>query len=128
MPIAAFRGMKKLTFLLLGAAGAYAAYIYYDRRAMALERARFVPPADDIVAQRVREALSRIVADADAVHFTVHERTVTLRGQLDRVRRDRVLRATLAVPGVKAVLNRFESDASASAANSSGDLPDLRVN
>ena len=33
-----------------------------------------------------------------------------LRGSVRRAKRDRVLRAALAVPGVKAVLNRFETD------------------
>ena len=102
--------MKKLAFLILAAAGACAAYVYLDRRAMALERARFSPPSDDMLASNVQHALSRIVADPSAVHVTVHEGTATLRGAVDRNRRDRALRAALAVPGIKTVLNRLETD------------------
>jgi osmotically-inducible protein OsmY len=102
--------MKKLAFLALAAAGVYAAYAYFDRRAMALQRTRLaVPPSDEMLARRVRESLAR-VADPETIRVTVHERTVTLRGWVERTRRDRVLREALAVPGVKAVLNRFETD------------------
>jgi osmotically-inducible protein OsmY len=102
--------MKKLALLALAVAGAYAAYSYFDRRSMALHRTRFAPPSDELLARRVRESLARIGADPEAVRVMVHERTVTLRGAVERSKRDRLLRATLAVPGVKAVLNRFETD------------------
>jgi osmotically-inducible protein OsmY len=102
--------MKKLTLLALAAAGLYAAYSYFDRRAMALQRERLAtPPTDELLARRVRESLARI-ADSEVIRVSVHERTVTLRGSVQHTKRDRVLRAALAVPGVKAVLNRFETD------------------
>jgi osmotically-inducible protein OsmY len=103
--------MKKLAFFALAAAGVYAAYAYFDRRSMALQRARLAgPPSDGLLARRVRESLAPIVPDPQALRVTVHQCTVTLRGAVERSARDRVLRAALAVPGVKAVLNRFETD------------------
>ena len=103
--------MKKLALLALAAAGVYAAYSYFDRRAMALQRSRLaMPPSDELLARRVRASLARIGVNMEAVRVAVHERTVTLRGIVERSTRDRVLRAALAVPGVKAVLNRFETD------------------
>jgi osmotically-inducible protein OsmY len=103
--------MKKLAFLALVAAGVYAAYSYFDRRSMALQRSRLAtPPSDELLARHVRESLARIGADPESIRVTVHERTVTLRGWVDRAKRDRVLRAALGVAGVKAVLNRFETD------------------
>jgi osmotically-inducible protein OsmY len=102
--------MRKLALLAAAAAGAALVYTYFDRRAMALARARFSAPTDASLAREVRDVLSRIVADPEAVHLTVHEGTVTLRGAIDRSRRDRALRAALAVPGVKAVLNQLDID------------------
>jgi hypothetical protein len=107
--------MRKLTILAIAAAGTALVYAYFDRRAMALARARFAAPSDDSVAREVRNVLSRIVADPEAVHLTVLEGTVTLRGAIDYGRRDRALRAALAVPGVKAVLNRLDADTPAPA-------------
>jgi hypothetical protein len=97
---------------------------------MALARARFSAPTDYSEALGVRDALSRIVADPDAIHVRVHERTVTLRGIIDRSRRDRALRAALAVPGVKVVLNRFDTDIPAPGMDNepSGIPPGLRAN
>jgi hypothetical protein len=102
--------MRKLAILAIAAAGAALVYSYFDRRAMALARARFSAPTDASLAREVREVLSRIVADPEAVHLTVHEGTVTLRGTIDRSKRDRALRAALAIPGVKAVLNQLDTD------------------
>jgi osmotically-inducible protein OsmY len=116
--------MRKLIFLALAAAGTYAAWSYFDRRAMARERARFAPATDEVLARRVREALSRIVPDPDAIDVTVHERTVTLRGPVTRASRDRALRAALSLPGVKAVVNRFEIDEPPPPAD---EMPDLRL-
>lgn len=100
--------MRKLALFGLVAAATIAAYVYLDRRAMARERERFARPGDAMLAQSVQQTLAAI-AGPDAVQVAVHEGAVTLRGELDRVRRDRVLRAALAVPGVKAVVNRLET-------------------
>jgi osmotically-inducible protein OsmY len=118
--------MKKLAFLALAAAGVYAAYSYFDRRSMALQRSRLAAlPTDELLARRVRESLTRIGADPEAIRVTVHERTVTLRGAVERAKRDRVLRTALAVPGVKAVLNRFETDEPSGLIDD--DSPELRA-
>lgn len=103
--------MRKLALLAFAAAGAALVYTYFDRRAMSRARARL--PSDASLAREVRGVLSRIIADPEAVHLTVHEGTVTLRGAIDGSRRDRALRATLAVPGVKAVINRLDTDSPA---------------
>jgi osmotically-inducible protein OsmY len=117
--------MKKLAFLALVAAGIYAAYSYFDRRSMALQRARLgAPPSDELLARRVQSSLARIGADPEAIRVTVHERTVTLRGSVERSKRDQVLRAALGVPGVKAVLNRFETDEPSGLIDD--DAPELR--
>ena len=100
--------MRKLALFGLVAAAAVAAYVYLDRRAMARERARFARPTDAALARSVEETLAAI-AGPDAVQVAVHGGSVTLRGELDRVRRDRALRAALAVPGVKSVVNRLET-------------------
>ena len=105
--------MRKLALLAFAAAGAALVYTYFDRRAMSRARARFSAPSDASLAREVRGVLSRIIADPEAVHLTVHEGTVTLRGAIERSRRDRALRATLAVPGVKAVLNQLDTDSPA---------------
>jgi BON domain len=103
--------MRKLALLAIAAAGAAIAYAYFDRRrAAAFARAPLSPPTDDNVGREVREALSRIVADPHAVHVTVLDGTVTLRGVVDHGLRDRALRAALAVRGVKAVTNRFDTE------------------
>jgi hypothetical protein len=122
--------MRKLAILAIAAAGAALVYAYFNRRAMVLARAGFSPPTNESVARGVYDALSRIVVDPDAVHVTVRECTVTLRGAIDRSRRDRALRAALAVPGVKAVLNRFDTDAPAPALdNEPAEIPpELRPN
>lgn len=100
--------MRKLALFSLIAAGAVAAYVYLDRRAMSRERARFAQPTDAMLARSVQQTLAAI-AGPDAVQVTVHDGAVTLRGELDRARRDRALRAALAVPGVKSVVNRLDT-------------------
>ncbi len=114
--------MRKLAILTLIAAGAVAAYVYFDRRAMARERERFARPSDAMLAQAVQETLAGIAAP-EALQVTVHGGTVTLRGELDRVRRDRALRAALAVPGVRSVVNRLDTIGPAPAADEIPGLP-----
>jgi hypothetical protein len=119
--------MKKLALLTLAVAGAYAAFLYLDRRAMARERARFTPPADDMIARRVQAQLAPLVSDAGSLHVTAHGGVVTLRGSVEADGLDRALRAALSVPGVKSVLNRLETQGPARAIDDE-QLPDLRIN
>jgi osmotically-inducible protein OsmY len=106
--------MKKLPCLAAAAAAlaaACAAYLYFDRRAMARERNRLAAPTDAMLARRVRARLGALLPDPEAIQVTAHDGVVTLRGEIERSDLDRCLRAALSVPGVKSVLNRLEPDA-----------------
>jgi osmotically-inducible protein OsmY len=95
--------------LVLAAAGALAAYLYFARRGLQRARQPYLL-TDHALAKAVERRLSGILADPEAVRVSAHEGVLTLRGSVERARLDGCLRAALSVPGVKSVLNRLEAE------------------
>lgn len=85
---------------LIAAAAGVAAYFYLR------ERPR--PPAPSGLEERVRQALSGVLADPQAIHVSAHEGVVSLRGPVLPGERDRALATVLGVPGVMEVSNFLE--------------------
>lgn len=97
---------------LFAAAAGVAAYLYLKKdrghaHAPAPE-ASGEPLPDHELEARVREALAGRVADPGALHITVQQGTVSLRGAVLPGERDGALAAVLGVPGVMQVKNLLE--------------------
>jgi osmotically-inducible protein OsmY len=63
------------------------------------------PISDDIVLERVRARVARIVGDADAVQVTVENGTVRLAGEVPAEQRDQLLTQLAYMPGVLRLRN-----------------------
>jgi hypothetical protein len=66
---------------------------------------------DDVLTERVRAHLGRVVSHPSAVEVTAHDGTVTLSGPILQEERDRLLAAVRSVRGVKDVVDRLETHA-----------------
>ena len=94
---------------ILALAGA-AFYVYRALEARRRSGARRIAaqPADEAIGSEVRARLAGIAAPG-AVRVGVVQGVVSLRGSVSRAERDRLLRAALAVPGVKSVTNLLDA-------------------
>jgi hypothetical protein len=102
--------MPSLPLVALAAGGLFA-YFYVRSQGRSIRRQRReVVRSDQSIGDDVRAGLARIVAKPADIEVVVHDGVVALRGSVARNRRDRVLRAALATPGVKSVLNRLEPE------------------
>lgn len=70
-------------------------------------------PIDDVLVERVRARLGRLVSHPGAIHVEARHGTVTLSGPIFEAELEQVLKAVAAVPGVAAVVNRLEAHAEA---------------
>jgi uncharacterized membrane protein len=75
---------------------------------------------DEILAERVRAALGRVVSHPGSIEVQASQGTVTLRGQILEREAGRALRAVRAVPGVHGVRDELEHHEQA------GDVPGLQ--
>ena len=94
-----------LSSLLAAAAAGF--LLFRHLRLLDLRRRERRVRTDARIARDVRESLGRIVR-AGSIGATVEAGVVALHGTVARNRRDRLLRAALAIPGVKSVVNRLE--------------------
>jgi hypothetical protein len=65
-------------------------------------------PADDVLAERVRARLGRLVAHPGAIDVVAKSGTVTLSGPLFEAEVEQLLEGVGAMPGVTAIENRLE--------------------
>jgi osmotically-inducible protein OsmY len=70
-------------------------------------------PIDDVLVERVRARLGRLVSHPGAIHVQADHGTVTLRGRIFEAELEQTLKGVAAVRGVAAVENRLESHAEA---------------
>jgi BON domain-containing protein len=70
-------------------------------------------PIDDVLAERVRARLGRLVSHPGAIEVTASEGTVTLSGPIFQAEVEHVLNGVAAVAGVKAIENRLQAHANA---------------
>ena len=70
-------------------------------------------PSDDVLVERVRARLGRLVSHPGAIHVATSHGSVTLRGPIFEAELEQVLQGVTAVPGVTAVENRLEAHAEA---------------
>ena len=98
--------MKRLLSLALIAGAAYGAWRYFQARA----RAARVPvlPTDPLLTRRVLISMKRSGAIPQGLHMRVIGGTVVLAGTVSVAERDRLLRAILAVPGIRGVRNQLD--------------------
>jgi hypothetical protein len=66
-----------------------------------------VAPTDDLLAKRVLVSIRQAGPMPDQLRVRVQGGTVHLDGAVSAAERDRVLRATLAAPGIRGVSNRL---------------------
>ena len=100
--------MKMLPLMLVAGAAWWA----WRRYGNELVKKTGVAPAttDDDAVLREVEARTAEIAGPGNVRVSVREGTVTLKGTVSRSERDRILRATLASPGVQSVVNQLEAE------------------
>jgi osmotically-inducible protein OsmY len=94
-----------------GDVGGAAADLRNRMRGTAAEvRARFAGEevSDEILHERVRSAIGRVVSNAGAVTVTARDGRVTLQGPVLERELDDLLRAVRKVPGVRDVVNELE--------------------
>lgn len=103
--------MKRISMLIIAAAGGLAAYLYFARRGTDRRRGR-APQllTNEALAKAVERRLRRVLADPRTVQCSVHEGVLTLRGTIEPGLLDSVLRAALAVSGVSSVVNQLETE------------------
>ena len=77
-------------------------------------------PIDDVLVERVRARLGRLVSHPGAIHVTATHGTVTLSGPIFEAELEQILKGVAGVPGVMAVENHLEAHAEA------GHLPALQ--
>ena len=70
-------------------------------------------PIDDVLIERVRARLGRLVSHPGAIHVAATDGTVTLSGPIFEAELEQALKGIAAVPGVIAVENRLEAHAEA---------------
>jgi hypothetical protein len=97
--------MKILPAAVLAGAG-YFAWRYLQGRRPA--RRVPAPPTDELLTRRVLVSLRQAGLMPDAFHMRVLDGTVALSGSVRAADRDRVLRAILAVPGIRGVKNELQ--------------------
>ncbi len=99
--------MKRLLTVAVLAGAGYCAWRHFLGRARTAAR---VPklPTDELLTRRAQVSLKRAGAVPQAMRMRVVDGTVVLAGTVSAAERDRVLRALLAVPGVKGVRNELE--------------------
>ena len=97
--------MKRLLSLAVLAGAGYCAWRYFQARA----RAARVPvlPTDPLLTRRVLISMKRSGAIPQGLHMRVVGGTVVLAGEVTATERDRLLRAILAVPGIRGVRNQL---------------------
>lgn len=71
-------------------------------------------PINDVLVERVRARLGRLVSHPGAIDVTANEGTVTLTGPIFEAEVEQVLNGVAAVPGVTAIENRLHAHAAAS--------------
>lgn len=98
--------MKRFLSVAALAGAGYLAWRYLEGR----RPARRVPaaPGDELLTRRVQVSLRHAGVMPDALQMRVLEGTVALSGRVNAAERDRVLRAILAVPGIRGVRNELE--------------------
>jgi hypothetical protein len=97
--------MKRLLSLALFAGAGYCAWRYLQRPA-----ARGGPalPTDQLLARRVLISMKRSGVIPQQLRMRVLGGTVVLGGAVSATERDRILRAILAVPGIRGVRNELD--------------------
>ncbi|HEU4427523.1 MAG TPA: SRPBCC family protein [Myxococcota bacterium] len=70
-----------------------------------------LPPGDDVLAQRVRTRLGRLVSHAHAIDVEASDGRVTLRGPILRAESGALVRAVRRVAGVREVVNALDEHA-----------------
>ena len=70
-------------------------------------------PIDDVLVERVRARLGRLVSHPGAIHVEADHGTVTLSGRIFEAELEQVLKGVTAVRGVAAIENRLEAHAEA---------------
>ncbi len=98
--------MKRLLPVAVLAGAGYLAWRYLQGRPPA-QRVP-APPTDELLTRRVLVSLRQAGVMPDAFHLRVLDGTVALSGAVNAADRDRVLRAILAVPGIRGVRNELE--------------------
>jgi len=98
--------LLKLAAPLALAAGGFYAWRWFQSRRPAAK----VPvlPTDDLLTRRVLVSMKQAGAVPNDLHMRVLDGTVILAGRVNATERDRVLRAILAVPGIRGVRNELD--------------------
>lgn len=98
--------MKRFLSVAALAGAGYLAWRYLEGR----RPARRVPavPSDELLTRRVQVSLRQAGVMPDALQMRVLDGTLALSGRVSAAERDRVLRAILAVPGIRGVRNELE--------------------
>lgn len=66
-------------------------------------------PIDDVLVERVRARLGRLVSHPGAIHVSANNGVVTLEGPIFEAEVERVMKGVVAVHGVTAIDNRLEA-------------------
>lgn len=100
--------MKRLLSVAVLAGAGYLAWRYYQEQARAPQRRAPAPPNDELLTRRVLVSLRHAAVMPEGFQVRVLDGTVVLSGAVGAAERDRVLRAVLAVPGIRSVRNELE--------------------
>ena len=101
--------MKRLLSLAALAGAGYLAYRFYQQQPGRPERRVPEMPSDTLLSQRVQVSLQRTgVVASDNLQVRVLGGNVVLTGSVSASERDKILRAILAVPGIRGVRNQLE--------------------
>jgi hypothetical protein len=101
--------MKRLLSVAVLAGAGYLAWRYYQEQARPPQRRAPKPPTDELLTRRVLVSLRHAAVMPDAFQVRVLDGTVMLSGAVGAADRDRLLRAVLAVPGIRGVRNELEA-------------------
>lgn len=101
--------MKRLLSIAALAGAGYLAWRYYRSQVRRPAPRVPAPPSDELLTRRVLVSLRHAGVMPGAFHLRVHDGTVALSGAVGAAQRDRVLRAVLAVPGIRGLKNDLES-------------------
>jgi hypothetical protein len=101
--------MKRLLSVAVLAGAGYLAWRYYQEQARPPRRRAPSQPTDELLTRRVLVSLRHAAVMPDGFQVRVLDGTVMLSGAVGAADRDRVLRAVLAVPGIRGVRNELEA-------------------
>ena len=99
--------MKLVLFAALAGAG-YFAYRYLQQHGAQARSTESSGSDDASLTERVRESVRESGVQSESVQLRVMNGTALLSGSVDSAARDRMLRAILAVPGIRGVRNELE--------------------